>query len=322
MVLPKGVQMGYCSHLVCAEKMPCPVHLVRDQVLKPTNCYQWLEENRDDLKPPVCNKLLFGEQLKVMFVGGKNRNERLDYHLEEGEEFFFQMQGDMVLKVMERGQRKDVVIKEGEIFLLPPRIPHSPQRVPDTIGLVIERARRRSETDGLRWYVPESTDVLYESFFYCEDLGVQLGPEIKKFNESEASKTQTPNLQDGTVLPFASVPIKLDTTTTVATPTHLKQWVEEDKVSAQRDVLVGADFRVTIFRGPGVFPGHMSSHQHERSETFLFQMAGSSTLNLLNGEAASVHLQTGDMIIVNPRQAHSVSHDADSVQMQLIWHSC
>ncbi|EDM02712.1 3-hydroxyanthranilate 3,4-dioxygenase, isoform CRA_a [Rattus norvegicus] len=97
----------------------------------------WVEENRASFQPPVCNKLMHQEQLKIMFVGGPNT--RKDYHIEEGEEVFYQLEGDMVLRVLEQGEHRDVVIRQGEIFLLPARVPHSPQRFANTMGLVIER---------------------------------------------------------------------------------------------------------------------------------------------------------------------------------------
>ncbi|KAK6040640.1 putative 3-hydroxyanthranilate 3,4-dioxygenase [Cooperia oncophora] len=91
---------------------------------------------------------LFSEYLKLFFVGGPN--SRRDYHLEEGEEFFYQMTGDMVLKVIERGVPRDIVIREGEMFLLPSRVEHSPQRLPNTIGFVLERTRANTEFDCVR----------------------------------------------------------------------------------------------------------------------------------------------------------------------------
>ncbi|XP_054964006.1 3-hydroxyanthranilate 3,4-dioxygenase isoform X3 [Pan paniscus] len=110
----------------------------------------WVEENRGSFQPPVCNKLMHQEQLKVMFVGGPNT--RKDYHIEEGEEVFYQLEGDMVLRVLEQGKHRDVVIRQGEIFLLPARVPHSPQRFANTVGLVVERRRLETELDGLRFF--------------------------------------------------------------------------------------------------------------------------------------------------------------------------
>jgi 3-hydroxyanthranilate 3,4-dioxygenase len=89
-----------------------------------TNIEQWLEDNKEQFLPPVCNKLLYADQLKVMYVGGPN--VRADYHIEVGEELFYQLKGDMCLKVMERNTPKDIIIKQGEIFVLPGRVPHSP----------------------------------------------------------------------------------------------------------------------------------------------------------------------------------------------------
>lgn len=129
------------------------------------NVNKWIDENRNDFNPPVCNKLMHNEQLVVMFVGGPNQRE--DYHIEEGEEIFYQIKGEMCVKIIENGQKKDVVVKEGEFFILPAKIPHSPQRYANTIGLVLERKRDKSEIDGVRWYVPNETNVLYEKWFYC-----------------------------------------------------------------------------------------------------------------------------------------------------------
>ncbi|KTF81804.1 hypothetical protein cypCar_00031633 [Cyprinus carpio] len=143
------------------------------------NIDKWIAENESSFLPPVCNKLMFFYQLNIMYVGGPN--VRKDYHIEEGEELFYQVWGDMVLKVIENGRHKDIHIREGEMFLLPARIPHSPQRYANTVGLVVERRRLRSETDGLRYFVDNSTDVLFERWFYCENLGTQLVPIIKEY---------------------------------------------------------------------------------------------------------------------------------------------
>ena len=125
----------------------------------------WLESNRDSFAPPICNKLMHKDQMTVMFVGGPNT--RTDFHLEEGSEFFFQMKGNIELPTVQRGVRKLVRIKQGDVFLLPPRIPHSPQRPEDgSLGLVIERARTDKEIDGLRWY----TD-----FEQCDEVSAEAG---------------------------------------------------------------------------------------------------------------------------------------------------
>ena len=111
--------------------------------LQPINFKKWIDEHRHLLKPPVGNQQVWEDrEFIVMVVGGPN--SRTDFHINEGEEFFYQVEGDINLRVIEDGKPTDLPIREGEIFLLPPRVPHSPQRPAGTVGLVIERKRSES----------------------------------------------------------------------------------------------------------------------------------------------------------------------------------
>jgi len=152
------------------------------------NLKAWVEENRDQLKPPVGNKMVYRDrEFLVMVVGGPNR--RKDFHIEDGEEFFYQIEGDIVVRLMEEDGPRDVEIKEGEIFLLPPRIPHSPQRPANTVGMVVERQRTIGELDHLRWYCESCREVLHDTAFQLEDLGTQLKPIIENFYADESLRT-------------------------------------------------------------------------------------------------------------------------------------
>jgi len=104
-------------------------------VTPPLNFNKWIDENRHLLKPPVGNSVVYMDtDFMIMVVGGPN--SRKDYHVDPVEEFFYQLEGDMLLQIMENGKRVDVPIMEGEIFLLPKNVPHSPQRHENTVGLV------------------------------------------------------------------------------------------------------------------------------------------------------------------------------------------
>jgi len=141
----------------------------------PLNFKNWIDQNRRLLKPPVGNKVVYDEgDFMIMVVGGPN--SRKDYHVDPVEEFFYQLEGDMVLKVMENGCREDISIKEGEIFLLPKNIPHSPQRFENTVGLVIEYKREEGALDGFQWYCDQCDDLLYEVTLDLEDIVAQLPP--------------------------------------------------------------------------------------------------------------------------------------------------
>ena len=142
-------------------------------MLPPINLKRWIEENRHLLKPPIGNKVVYeNSELIIMVVGGPNT--RKDYHIDEGEEFFYQLEGGMVLRIMENGKPKDLAINEGEIFLLPPKVPHSPQRFENTVGLVVERKRRKGELDAFQWYCDECNELLYEEYFQLTDIVKQL----------------------------------------------------------------------------------------------------------------------------------------------------
>lgn len=154
----------------------------------PFNFQRWIEENKQFLQPPVNNKVVFKDaEFIVMVVGGPN--SRKDYHYNESEEFFYQLKGDIIVQVQIEGKLKEVPIKEGEIFLLPPKIPHNPRRFKDTIGLVVERRRRKGEMDGLLWFCENCNNKLYEEYFELTDIQSQFQGVFKKFYESEKLRT-------------------------------------------------------------------------------------------------------------------------------------
>lgn len=149
------------------------------------NLMKWIEENEDSLKPPVCNKEIFpGSEYIVMVIGGPNH--RKDYHYNETPEFFFQIKGDMVLKIIENGIPKDIPINEGEIYVLSSGIPHSPQRPAGSIGLVIEHVRDiETHTDGFQWYCDNCSDKLHETYFKLTNIEKQLPEAFASFNDHE-----------------------------------------------------------------------------------------------------------------------------------------
>lgn len=154
--------------------------------LQTINFKKWIEEHRHQLKPPVGNKLIWEDsEFIVMVVGGPN--SRTDYHVNGGEEFFYQVEGDIVLKVIDNGKPVDVKIAEGEIFLLPANTPHSPRRPANTIGLVIERPRGEDEMDGFIWLCENCGEKLYEEYFKLTNITTQFPPIFERFYNSEAS---------------------------------------------------------------------------------------------------------------------------------------
>lgn len=273
------------------------------------NVEQWIQENSKDFLPPVCNKLLYGDgQLKVMFVGGPNI--RKDFHIELGEEIFWQKKGHMCVRVMEFGKPKDVIIQEDEIFFLQSRIPHSPNRYENTVGLVVERDREPYEIDALCYFAEslpdfkENPQVLYQECFHVVDLGTQLKPVIARFFDSEEYKTGIPTKNSYR----QTLDYPIDVTTPVNKPFSLTKWMEERKEQFEKGesvVMYGGktyedgrkdEFFVEVFGGKG--EDVISETVSGRKETLLWQWKGSSVVHKVDtGE--KIQVNEGDFFLAN-----------------------
>jgi 3-hydroxyanthranilate 3,4-dioxygenase len=165
--------------------------------LQAFNFADWINRHRDVLKPPVCNRLVFEEsEFIIMVVGGPN--SRTDYHDDPGEEFFYQLEGEMVLKTIQDEKPVDIPIRAGEILLLPAHVPHSPQRFANSVGLVVERKRRSDEQDGFLWYCAHCHNKLYSEYLHISDIVKQLPPVFDRFYRNETNRTCK---RCGTVMP-------------------------------------------------------------------------------------------------------------------------
>lgn len=137
------------------------------------NLLHWIEENKASLQPPVRNKEIYpNNDFIIMAVGGPNA--RIDYHYNETPEFFYQVKGDMVLKIVNNGKFEDINIREGDIFLLPAKTPHSPQRPANSVGLVIEQKRSQEHIDGFLWFCDKCGNKLHEVYLPLSDIEKQL----------------------------------------------------------------------------------------------------------------------------------------------------
>jgi 3-hydroxyanthranilate 3,4-dioxygenase len=157
------------------------------KLVSPLNFKTWIEGNRHLLKPPVGNKVVWNDTgFIVMVVGGPN--SRKDYHYNETPEFFYQVEGDIVLKIIDNGTPKDVHIKEGDIYVLPPKVPHSPQRGANTVGLVIEYKRPEGMKDALLWFCESCTTKLYEEDFTLDNIETDMPKIFDKYYGDEGKR--------------------------------------------------------------------------------------------------------------------------------------
>jgi 3-hydroxyanthranilate 3,4-dioxygenase len=158
----------------------------------PFNFAKWIDEHSELLKPPVGNAQIWTDaDFIVTVVGGPN--ERTDYHDDPFEEFFYQLRGDITLRIIDDGKRRDVPLHEGDIFLLPPHVRHSPQRpMPGSVGLVIERRRPPGTIDAFEWYCLECDHLVHRVEIQLQSIVSDLPPLFEAFYSS-TEKRRCPN---------------------------------------------------------------------------------------------------------------------------------
>lgn len=159
-------------------------------VRKPFNLKHWINDNRDLLKPPVGNKNLYADagDYIVMIVAGPNA--RKDYHFNQTEELFYQLEGSINVRIQEDGKPVDMKINEGDMFLLPANTPHRPERPANTIGLVIECKREDpSFEDRLMWFCDNCNNELHEYKFHLENIEKDFIPRFRDFYGSKELRT-------------------------------------------------------------------------------------------------------------------------------------
>jgi len=270
---------------------------------------KWCEDNKDNFHPPVCNKLLYDDQLSIMFVGGPNT--RSDFHVEEGSEFFYQMKGTLLLGTVQQGKAKFVQINAGEVFLLPSRIPHSPRRGEDSLGLVIERKRDDTEKDCLRWYIDDTTgeEILWERYFHCGKLEIDLVPVVAQFKNSEECKTRIP----GDNVVRENPPLVQDVRTAVPGPFSLPKWIEDHRAQLSAGEVLplfpnhpDKEFCILIAGGPS------SQETVFQYDTWLYQLEGSITVTIDN---QTITLKEKDCMLIHPNKPYKVDRPQGSIGM-------
>jgi 3-hydroxyanthranilate 3,4-dioxygenase len=158
-------------------------------IAAPFNLMKWVDENRALLRPPVSNRAIWQDgDFIVQIIGGPNT--RTDYHVDPYEEVFYQLKGDMTLPVIDGTDHREIPIREGEIFLLPSLVPHSPQRPdPDSIGLVVERTRPDGVPDAFEWYCESCGARVHRAEVQLRDIVADLPPVFAEFNSNVELRT-------------------------------------------------------------------------------------------------------------------------------------
>jgi 3-hydroxyanthranilate 3,4-dioxygenase len=159
-------------------------------VIPPIDFTKWIDEHAHLLKPPVGNKLVFeeAEDFIVMVVGGPNA--RTDFHVDPYEELFYQVRGNMHVNVVTENGPETVHVREGQMWLLPGGMPHSPQRPEEgSVGLVIERIRPEGTLERFQWYCAECGGLVHDVELQVRDIVKDLPPVFEAFYADEKART-------------------------------------------------------------------------------------------------------------------------------------
>jgi 3-hydroxyanthranilate 3,4-dioxygenase len=158
-----------------------PTGLMTDGTVAPSvDLTNWIADNRHLMNPPVGNKYLYsGKDFFVMVIAGPNA--RNDFHMTDSEEFFIQLKGDITVRIRDKDGIKDVPVREGETFFIPPGVPHSPQRGPGTLGLVVERRRPETEPEHLMFFCEKCGELVYDKVFCCKDIVKHFAQAMEEF---------------------------------------------------------------------------------------------------------------------------------------------
>ncbi|MFL6529193.1 MAG: 3-hydroxyanthranilate 3,4-dioxygenase [Chthoniobacterales bacterium] len=173
-----------------AESPPPPAPQTRTQpaVLPPINLKKWIEENRELFKPPVSNRYLYdGRDFFVMVIVGPNA--RNDFHLVDSEEYFYQLEGDIKVRIREGDRIVDHLVRQGDTFFIPPNVPHAPVRPPNTIGVVVERRRPAGEREHVIFYCPNCSALVEDIDFDCGDIVQHFSQAMLDFWASDERRT-------------------------------------------------------------------------------------------------------------------------------------
>jgi len=159
-------------------------------VSKPFNLNKWIEQNRESLKPPVGNRNLYKESEDYIVMAVAGPNARNDYHYNQTEELFYQLEGEIEVHIQEDGEKKTFKLGPGDMYLHPAKIPHCPVRKENSLGLVVERKRIKLDIeDGLIWYCDNCNHKLYEVYFPLNDIEIDFLKHFKDFYGSEKLRT-------------------------------------------------------------------------------------------------------------------------------------
>jgi len=292
--------------------------------LKKYDINAWVESNRQQLMVYDANQAMsqkismYEDQLMAMWVGGGDIEPY--FHLEEGEELFYQKEGDVILRVgADNTSLQNISIKEGQIFLLPRRIWHNPLRPTGSLGVVIERSRGQNEMDCLRFPVDrDSMAPLWEKWFHCENVPKDFANLIGNYMKSESKTTGKPSKRDQTKEP---PPFNPNFNGKFMQPIQLADWLEQNsnqlKIFGGKVTMYGApdyDSEVVVY-GNG---SHKLENTNRNTETYVWQLKGNSEITIAGDDKKLISLSADNCVVIPANESFWINCDNENSRVMTI----
>ena len=157
-------------------------------VPQPISFLRWVREHEHELQPPTGGKQVWPDR-DFIVTALRGPNGRPDYHDNPTEEFFYQIEGEITVRLMVDGKREDVVLAAGDMLLLPAHVRHSPQRPAGTVGIVLERRRPAGEVDGFEWFCPQCDARVHRFETEMTNLVADVTRAVQTWETSETLRT-------------------------------------------------------------------------------------------------------------------------------------
>jgi 3-hydroxyanthranilate 3,4-dioxygenase len=129
------------------------------------NLQKWIDANRGDWGQ---RRVIWQDSDFIAFVT-RGPNRRKDYHINPGDEIFYQLEGELNLHYLKDTQHEVAVLKAGDVFLMPKHTPHSPRRADGSWTYVVERTRSNQEIDRFIWPCEKCGNQLYATEVRFDD---------------------------------------------------------------------------------------------------------------------------------------------------------
>ena len=151
---------------------------------------RWVEASKERRSDQLLNHdTCWNRELIVKLFDGPTPPDRSDFHINTSPELFYQFEGDVFCRLLRDGKFEDHTIGTGQMFYIPPLVPHLNRRPPGSIGLAVHTERAPGALEAVAWYCESCGHQLHRIDYLFKDLLEQLPPLVRAFLADEDKRT-------------------------------------------------------------------------------------------------------------------------------------